>query len=173
MEAHFLSRDAIVGGANKRLASRPLPHWTSASRGRPDARTRNAGGASIASTVQTREHLLKEWQCQQKTLWAAVLEETKKLPCPTRGRDRTKIAWLLADERCSQAVLIFLATPRDGDREEASSGKAEEQLPFLRRKRKGLERGVRPISVSFGRSLFSLVFHLASFCPTCGQRASS
>jgi len=41
---------------------------------------------------------------------AAVLEETRKLPGPTRGRDRTKIAELLADERCSQAVLGFLAT---------------------------------------------------------------
>jgi len=32
---------------------------------------------------------------------AAVLEETRKLPGPTWGRDRTKIAELLADERCS------------------------------------------------------------------------
>jgi len=29
---------------------------------------------------------------------------------PTRGRDRTSTAELLADERCSQAVLEFLAT---------------------------------------------------------------
>ena len=34
----------------------------------------------------------------------------RKLPGPARGRDRTKIAELLADERCSQAVLDFLAT---------------------------------------------------------------
>jgi len=38
------------------------------------------------------------------------LEETKKFRDPTRGRDRTKITELLADERCSQAVLGFLAT---------------------------------------------------------------
>ena len=38
-----------------------------------------------------------------------VLKETRKLPGPTRGRDRTSIAELLADERCSQAVLDFLA----------------------------------------------------------------
>ena len=31
----------------------------------------------------------------------AVLKETKKLPGPTRDRDRTKIAELLANERCS------------------------------------------------------------------------
>ena len=29
---------------------------------------------------------------------------------PTQGRDRTSIAELLADQRCSQAVLTFLAT---------------------------------------------------------------
>jgi len=39
-----------------------------------------------------------------ETFWTAVLEETKKLPDPTRGRDRTKIAELLADEQCSQAI---------------------------------------------------------------------
>ena len=38
------------------------------------------------------------------------LEETRKLPGPTRGKDRTKIAELFADERCSQALLDFLAT---------------------------------------------------------------
>jgi len=40
---------------------------------------------------------------------ATVLEETRKLPGPTQGRDRTNIAELLVDERCSQAVLAFLA----------------------------------------------------------------
>jgi len=40
-----------------------------------------------------------------KTVWTTVLKETRKLPGPTRGRDRTSIAELLADERCSQAVL--------------------------------------------------------------------
>jgi len=50
-----------------------------------------------------------QWKSQQKTLWATVLEETNKLPGPTRGRDRTKIVEL-ADERCSQAILDFLAT---------------------------------------------------------------
>jgi len=45
-----------------------------------------------------------------KSLWAIVLEVTRKLPGPTRGRDRTKITELFADERCSQAILGFLAT---------------------------------------------------------------
>jgi len=41
-----------------------------------------------------------QWKSQQKTLWATVLDETKNLPGPNRGRDRTKIAELFADERC-------------------------------------------------------------------------
>ena len=63
-------------------------------------------------SIQTREHLFKncpQWKSQQKTLWTTVLKETRKLPGPTRGRGRTSIAELLADERCSQAVLDFLA----------------------------------------------------------------
>jgi len=43
-------------------------------------------------------------------LWTTGLEETRKLPGPTRARDRTSIAKLLADERCSQTVLQFFAT---------------------------------------------------------------
>jgi len=51
-----------------------------------------------------------QWKCQQKTPSSTVLEETKKLPGSTRGRGRTKVAELFADERCSQAILDFLAT---------------------------------------------------------------
>jgi len=53
-------------------------------------------------SIQTREHLFKncpQWKSQQKSLWATVLEETRKLPGPTWGRDRTNIAELLGDER--------------------------------------------------------------------------
>jgi len=53
---------------------------------------------------------LPQWKSQQRALWATVFEESRKLPGPTRGRDRTSIAELLADEQCSQAVLEFLAT---------------------------------------------------------------
>ena len=35
-----------------------------------------------------------------------------KSPGPTRGRGRTKVAELLAGERCSQAILDFLVTTR-------------------------------------------------------------
>jgi len=63
--------------------------------------------------TQTRDHLFKhcpEWKNQQKVLWNAVLTETRKLPGPTRERHKTSIAELLADQRCSQAVLDFLET---------------------------------------------------------------
>ena len=38
------------------------------------------------------------------------MEETRKLPGPTRGKGRTKSAELFAGERCSQALLDSLAT---------------------------------------------------------------
>ena len=112
-----LKPDPTVAKANKRLASRfyqmKTGHcltgqylaWTTR---RPDATC-----WWCQYSIQTREHLFKncpQWRCQQKTLWTTVLKETKKLPGPTRDRDRTKIAELLADERCNQAVLQFLAT---------------------------------------------------------------
>jgi len=61
-------------------------------------------------------------------------EESRKLPGPTRGRDRTSVAELLADERCSQAVLQFFATtdvsrtsgpPVTEDEEDAASEASE------------------------------------------------
>ena len=87
--------------------------------------------------IQTREHLFKncpQWKNQQKTLWSTILETTRKLPGPTRGRTHTNIAELLSDERCSQAVNQFLATTDVGktagpamaeDEEDASSEASE------------------------------------------------
>jgi len=57
--------------------------------------------------TQTWEHLLKvcpEWKTQQKILWAEVQKETG------RWKSRWKVRDLLADERCSRAVLDFLST---------------------------------------------------------------
>jgi len=109
--------DQTVAKAKKRLASRfyqmktghclTVQYLAWATR-RPDATC-----WWCQYKIQTRVHLFKncpQWKSQQKTLWAAVLEVTRKLPGPTRGRDRTSIAELLADQRCSQAVLTFLAT---------------------------------------------------------------
>jgi len=56
---------------------------------------------------QTRDHLFKvcpEWRMQQKILWAEVQKETG------RWKSRWKIRDLLADGRCSQAVLDFLSS---------------------------------------------------------------
>jgi len=109
--------DQTVAKAKKRLASRfyqlktgqcltgQYLAWTTR---RPDATC-----WWCQYKIQTREHLFKncpQWKSQQRTLWATVLESTRKLPGPTRSRDRTNIAELLADKRCSQAVLTFLAT---------------------------------------------------------------
>jgi len=62
---------------------------------------------------QTREHLFKvcpEWKAQQKILWVEVRKETG------RWKDRWKIRDLLADERCSRAVLDFLTSTDVGRR---------------------------------------------------------
>ena len=95
-----------------------------------------------------------QWKSQQKTLWATVLEETKKLLGPTRGRDRTEIAELFADERCSQTILDFLATadvgrtagPPVAEEEQGAASEAsewedrerEEQLALLRKEEERL-----------------------------------
>jgi hypothetical protein len=58
-------------------------------------------------TKQTRDHFFKvcaEWRDQQKILWAEVRKVTR------RWKSRWKVRDLLADERCSRAVLDFLAT---------------------------------------------------------------
>jgi hypothetical protein len=44
------------------------------------------------------------WRDQQRTLWAEVRKETG------RWKSRWKVRDLLADERCSRAVLDFLST---------------------------------------------------------------
>jgi len=58
-------------------------------------------------TQQTRDHLFKHCprgEDQQAQLWARVKKETKK------GKRKWRVGDLLADERCSPAVLDFLRT---------------------------------------------------------------
>jgi len=60
---------------------------------------------NISGTQQTRDHLFKHcsrWKDQQAELWARVKEATK------RGKQKWRVGDLLADERCSPAVLDFL-----------------------------------------------------------------
>jgi len=59
--------------------------------------------------TQTRDHLVKvcpEWKAQQKILWAEVQKETGKW----KSRWMIIIRDLLADGRCSQAVMDFLSS---------------------------------------------------------------
>jgi len=130
--------DPVVAKANKRQAARfyqfKTGHcltgqylaWTTR---RPDATS-----WWCQYSTQTLFNNCPQWRCQQKTLWTTVLKETTKLPGPTRRRDRTGIAELLADERCSQAVLQFFATTDVGrtsgppvaeDNEDAASEASE------------------------------------------------
>jgi len=60
-----------------------------------------------------REHLFKhcrEWNPQQKIMWAEVRKETG------RGKDRFTIRNLFADERCTSTMLDFLRTTKVGSR---------------------------------------------------------
>jgi ribonuclease HI len=62
---------------------------------------------------QTRDHLFKRctrWKEQQATLWRAVGEATDK----KRTKRNTSMAQLLGDERCTAALLEFLATTEVG-----------------------------------------------------------
>jgi len=118
-------------------------------------------------SIQTREHLFKncpQWRSQRKTHWTTVLKETRKLPGPTQGRYRTNIAELLADERCSQAVLQFLATtdvgrtsgPPVAEGEEDAASEARDQWSGLgrgERRRRGWGRSRE------GDKFFFLSFH--------------
>jgi hypothetical protein len=57
--------------------------------------------------AQTRDNPFEVsaiWRDQQKVLWAALKKETG------RWKSRWKVRGLLADERCSRAVLDFLST---------------------------------------------------------------
>ena len=91
--------------------------------------------------TQTREHLFKNcphWKAQRKILWAEVWKETG------RGESRFKVRDLFVDERCSQAILDFLATTDVGRRisdavEEDSLSEMSEPEP-RERKEKAQER---------------------------------
>ena len=109
-----------------------------------------------------------QWKSQQKTLWGNRPGGGLKLPGPTRGRDRTKIAEVFADERCSQAILDFLATTdigrtaglpvQKGEKERSArprSGKTEEQLALLREE-EWLEGRSRRIAVFLSVTLYFL-----------------
>ena len=75
-----------------------------------------------------------QWKSQQKTLGDSP-RNNPKASWPHPDPDRTNIAELLADQRCSQAVLTFLATtdvgptsgPPAADEDEDAASEASER----------------------------------------------
>ena len=103
--------DGTIAGSAKRLAARfyqlktgharigEYLHWAKV---RP-----NPQCWWCQSPKQSRDHLFKvcpKWRTQQTTMWQEVKKETGK------WNSRWKIQDLLADQRCSQAVLDFLSS---------------------------------------------------------------
>ena len=79
--------------------------------------------------TQTRDHLFKEcpeWKPPQNILWADVKTETR------RWKARWKVQDLLADGRCSRAVLAILAATDVGRRVPAVEGDAVSAVSELK-----------------------------------------
>jgi len=109
--------DGVVAGSSKRLASRFYQLKTGhCLTGQYLNWTKNRSSPQCwwcRYRTQTRDHLFKEcpeWKPQQKILWAEVKKETE------RWKDRWKVRDLLADGRCSRAVLDFLSATYVGRR---------------------------------------------------------
>jgi len=114
--------DGAAAGSTKRLASRfyqiktghclsgQYLHWTK------NRATPSAGGVGTRTRLGSTSSRCPEWKPQQKILWAEVQKETG------RWKDRWKIRDLLADERCSRAVLDFLTSTDVGRRVPAEEG---------------------------------------------------
>jgi len=91
--------------------------------------------------TQTREYLLKgcrEWNAQQKILWAEVRKETG------RWEERWKIRDILVDERCSRAVPDFLSSTDVGrlvpSPEESDAASEAPEWDLQERQGRGEER---------------------------------
>jgi len=107
--------DKTVAGSAKRVAARFYQFKTGhCLTGEYLEWTKNRGSAKCwwcECEKHTREHVFKNcgrWKEQQKVLWKEVWKETG------RGKRRFAVRDLLADERCSRAVLDFLSTTEVG-----------------------------------------------------------
>jgi len=79
---------------------------------RPDDHCWWCDPENISGTQQTRGHLFKHcsmWKDQQAELWARVKEATE------RAKRKWRVGDLLADERCSPAVLETWDSEDEGD----------------------------------------------------------
>jgi hypothetical protein len=91
---------------------------------------------------------------QQRTLWAEARRETG------RGKSRWKVRDLLADERCSRAVLDFLATTDVGRRvpdpaeEDAQSEASEWELRERREREEERRAEAEELGAEVGEPLF-------------------
>jgi len=128
--------DSAVAGSSRRLTSRfyqtktghyltgQYLQWT---KNRPTAQC-----WGCQCQTQTRDHLFKvcpEWKGQQKILWVEVRKETGR-------RKYRHDPDLLADGRCSQAVLDFLSTTDVGRLAPAEEGAGSEVSEWERRERR-------------------------------------
>jgi len=136
--------DKTVAGRNKRVAARFYQIKTGhCLTGQYLEWTKNRASAQCwwcSCRKQTREHVFKNcrrWKEQQKVLWKEAWKETG------RGKSRLAIRDLLADDRCSRAVLDFLATTEIGRlvpaEEDAQSEASEWELREQREREE--ERG--------------------------------
>ena len=127
--------DGTVAGSTKRLAERFYQLKTGHCRtGQYLNWTKNQPTPKCwwcRYRTQTGDHLFKEcseWKPQQKILWGDVKKETGK------WKDRWKVRDLLADGRCSRAVLDFLSATDVGRRvpaeaeEDAVSAVSEQEV---------------------------------------------
>jgi len=121
-------------------------HWTKA---RPSAQC-----WWCQSPKQARDHLFKEcrrWREQQKTLWEEVRKETKK------GKSRWKIQDLMADGRCSQAVLCILSTTDVGrlvpPKDEGDAGSEVSEWELRERQEREEERRAEAEVLGAGEEL--------------------
>jgi len=132
--------------------------------------------------TQAREHLFKncpQWKSQQKTLWTTVLEETRKLTGPARGRDRTRSrscsptsgaarrSWTFSQQQTSagrqaqrwqQTKTARPVRPRNGIRGNRRSGRRSAW-----QRRNGLGRRLKGISFFF--TIFKFLYFLCSQLP--------
>ena len=120
--------DGVVAGSSKRHASRFYQLKTGhCLTGQYLNRTKSRPTPQCwwcLRPTQTRDHLFKgcvAWKDQQKILWAEVTKETE------RWKSRWKVRDLLAGERCSRAVLDFLATTDVGRRAPAPAEDAQSE----------------------------------------------
>jgi len=123
-----LRQNSAVPRGPKRLAERLHQLRTGHCRtGKYLEWTQNANTAACGwcqREGRTRNHLFKEcrrWKPRRKTMWKEVRKETGK------GRDCFTIRDLLADERCTSAILTFLRTTKVGSRVGPKRGVARKE----------------------------------------------